>query len=128
MSVTARGSFEIQLVPGAAELSGAVNRLDFNKTFTGDLEGTGAGVMLSVGDPQAGSAGYVAIETVHGRLGGLEGGFALQQFGVLHAGTQRLHYEGVPGSGEEGLTGITGTLGLMIDSDGAHHYELEYDL
>lgn len=128
MSATARGSFDIQLVPGAPELDGAVNRFEFTKTFTGDLEGTGAGVMLSVGDPQSGSAGYVAMETVHGQLGGREGGFALQQLGVLHAGTQTLHYGVVPGSGDHDLSGITGTLRLTIDSDGAHHYELEYDL
>jgi hypothetical protein len=43
-------------------------------------------------------------------------------------GSQTLHYEVVPGSGERRLSGITGTLRLTIDSDGTHHYELEYDL
>lgn len=128
MTVTARGSFDIHLVPGAPEVDGAVNRFDFTKTYTGDLEGTGAGLMLAVGDPQNGSAGYVAMETAHGRLRDREGGFALQQFATLEAGTQSLHYEVVPGSGEGGLTGITGRLHLTIDHDGAHHYELEYNL
>lgn len=128
MSTTASGIFDVHLVPGAAELGGAVSRFDFTKTFQGDLEGTGAGVMLSIGDPQGGSAGYVAIETVRGRLGGREGGFALQQFGTMRAGSQMLHYEVVPGSGERGLSGITGTLRLTTGGDGAHHYELEYDL
>ena len=69
MSVTARGTFDVHLAPGPAELDGTVNRFDFTKTFKGDLEGTGAGVMLSVGDPQRGSAGYVAVEVVRGGLG-----------------------------------------------------------
>ena len=128
MSLTAKGTFDIHLAPGPPELDGAVTRFDFTKTFKGDLQGSGAGVMLSVGDPQTGSAGYVAIETVRGQLGDREGGFALQQFGVLHAGTQTLHYEVLPGSGERGLTGITGRLHLTIDNQGTHHYELAYDL
>jgi hypothetical protein len=128
MSITARGTFEINLAPAPAELDGAVSRFEFTKTFKGDLEGTGAGVMLSAGDPQRGSAGYVAVETVNGKLGDREGGFALQQFGTLLGGSQTLHYEVVPGSGKSGLSGITGRLRLMIDDDGTHHYELEYEL
>jgi Protein of unknown function (DUF3224) len=128
MSTTARGTFDINLAPGPAELDGAVSRFEFTKTFKGDLEGTGAGVMLSAGDAGRGSAGYVAVETVRGRLGDREGGFALQQFGTALGGSQTLHYEVVPGSGEGGLSGITGRLQLAIDDDGTHHYELEYDL
>ena len=128
MSITARGTFDINMAPGPAELDGAVSRFEFTKTFKGDLEGTSTGVMLSAGDPQRGSAGYVAVETVRAKLGDLEGGFAFQQFGTMLGGSQTLHYEIVPGSGERGLTGITGRLRLTIDDDGTHHYELDYDL
>lgn len=128
MTRTARGTVEVQIRPGAPELDGAVGRFDLSKTFTGDLEGTGAGVMLSAGDPRAGTAGYVAIETVRGRLDGREGGFALQQFGTMHAGAQELRYEVVPGSGTGGLAGITGTLRLAVDDDGTHRFTLEHDL
>jgi hypothetical protein len=38
-------------------------------------------VSVSVGDPQTGAAGYVAIESVRGRFGEQDGSFALQQFG-----------------------------------------------
>ena len=84
--------------------------------------------MLSVGDSQSGPAGYVAIEIVRGQLGGRDGGFALQQFGLVRAGSQTLHYEVVPGSGERDLNGINGRLLLTIDNDGTHRYELEYEL
>ena len=84
--------------------------------------------MLSGGDPQAGTAGYVAIETVTCRLGEREGSFALQQFGTLRGGSQTLYYEVVPGSGSGELSGISGHLRLTVDQDGTHHYELEYDL
>ncbi|MCU1489233.1 MAG: hypothetical protein JWM85_638 [Acidimicrobiaceae bacterium] len=125
---TARGTFDVDLASGAAELDGSVRRFELTKRFHGDLEATGAGVMLSCGDPQAGAAGYVAIEIVRGRLGGREGDFALQQFGTMNAGSQTLHYEVAPGSGHGELTGILGALHLTIDADGTHHYELEYDL
>jgi hypothetical protein len=128
MAGIAQGTFDVTIQPGAAELDGAVNRFELAKTFTGDLRATGTGVMLAAGDPGIGSAGYVAIEIVVGRLGDRDGGFALQQFGTMHAGEQTLHYEVVPGSGSGGLAGITGTLHLVIDDDGTHRYELRYDL
>ena len=128
MASTARGAFDVTMNPAPAELEGAVSRFEFSKVFRGDLQGTGAGVMLSAGDPQVGAAGYVAIETVRGQLGDRQGGFALQQLGSMHAGSQELRYQVVPGSGSDELAGITGTLQLDIDEDGTHRYELEYDL
>jgi hypothetical protein len=128
MRAIARGMFEIDLRPGPAELDGAASRFDFTKTFRGDLEGTGEGVMLSGGDRGSGSAGYVAIETVSGSLDDRQGSFALQQFGTMHAGAQTLYYEVVPGSGQDELEGITGTFRLAIEGDGTHRFELEYEL
>ncbi len=128
MSSTARGTFDVRLVPALGELGGSVHRFDFTKTFEGDLEGEGEGVLLSAGDPESGSAGYVAIETVRGRLGDREGSFAFQQFGTMRSGSQTLRYEVVPGSGTGGLSGISGALRLEIDSDGTHRYELEYEV
>ena len=128
MACTARGTFDIQMTPSAPELGGVANRLEFTKTFSGDLDGVGAGLMLSGGDPQKGEAGYVAIETVSGRLGDKRGSFAMQQFGTMHAGSQTLHYEVVPGSGRDALEGITGSLQLTIDEDGTHRYELQYQV
>ncbi len=102
MMDTARGTFDVTMQPGPAELGGAITRFELDKTFHGDLQGAGSGVMLTGGDPQAGAAGYVAIETVHGSLAHRQGSFALQQFGLLRDGSQTLHYEVVPGSGTGG--------------------------
>lgn len=128
MAMSASGTFDVDLAPGEAELGGAVTRFELTKRFHGDLVGTGVGVMLSGGDPQIGTAGYVAIEVVSGSLASRRGSFALQQFGTMRAGIQTLHYEVVPGSGDGELTGISGTLQLTIDEHGTHHYVLEYDL
>ena len=123
----AKGTFEITMTSSPAEIGGVVDRLDFTKTWCGDLEGTGSGVLLSCGDPKVGEAGYVAIETFDGRLGDKAGGFAFQQLASMHGGSQSLRYEVVPGSGRGALEGITGTLQLTIDDDGTHRYELNYD-
>jgi hypothetical protein len=83
--------------------------------------------MLSAGDPTAGSAGYVALESVTGSLHGRTGAFAFQQLGVMHAGSQDLRYLVVPGSGTGDLVAIEGSLALTIDERG-HSYELTYTL
>jgi hypothetical protein len=124
----ATGTFEIAMTPGTAELGGSVGRVEFTKTWRGDLDGTGSGVLLSCGEPKTGEAGYVAIETVDGRLDGRDGGFAFQQSAWMHDGSQTLHYDVAPGSGRGALHGITGRLHLRIDDDGIHRYELEYEL
>lgn len=116
------------MTPGPPEVGGDVSRFDFTKTFHGDLVATGSGVMLSCGDPQAGEAGYVALETVQGRIGEREGGFALQQLGQMHDNSQTLHYEVVPGSGHSELEHIVGRFVLTVEEDGTHRYELNYDL
>ena len=128
MSDRATGTFDVTLTPGDPEVGGAVGRFDFTKVFHGDLAGSGAGVMLSGGDPASGSAGYVAIETVDGALRGRSGGFALQQFGQMDRGEPTLRYEVVPGSGHGELDGITGTFELTIEEDGTHRYVLDYEL
>lgn len=128
MTTTATGTFDVTLQPSDAELDGAVSRLEMCQTFHGGFQGSGTGLMLSAGDPQAGAAGYVAMESVRGRLGERDGGFVLQQFGTMRDGSQTLHYDVVPGSGSGRLAGITGTLRLDVDPDGTHRYELEYDL
>lgn len=128
MSEVAHGTFETSLTPGEDELDGRIGRNDFTKAYAGDLVGGGHGVMLTGGDPPAGTAGYVAIETVDGRLHERDGSFALQQFGMMTPGASTLHYAIVPGSGRGALEGITGTLELTVETDGTHHYALTYEL
>jgi hypothetical protein len=126
--MTAQGTFDVELTPGDPELNGAVNRFALTKTFDGDLRGRGAGIMLSCGNPQSGSAGYVAIETVNGQLGEKHGSFVLAQLGTMDRGTQTLYYVVVPGSGQIDLKGITGALQLTIEADGTHRYQLDYQV
>ena len=121
----ARGSFEITMTPGEGVLDGT-GRFDFVKTWSGDLTAEGAGAMFSAGDPAAGAAGYVAIETVRGTLAGRQGGFALLQRGLMLADGISLEYVVAPGSGTGELVGITGTLDL--DTSNGHAWELTFQL
>jgi len=125
MKVIARGTFEITMSPPAAELDGAAARIDFDKTFHGDLDAASRGILLSAGDPATGHAGYVALEAVSGRLHERTGGFAFQQLGQLTGGEPTLRYAIVPGSGTGELAGVVGTLDLRVE-DGVHHYSLAY--
>jgi hypothetical protein len=135
MSKTARGSFEVTISPADSDSDShsdsasdvGIGRFDLAKTWSGDLSGTGHGQMLSAGDPDTGSAGYVALEIVDGTLHGRRGSFALQQLGMMRDGGQELRYAVVPGSGTGDLANIEGALALTIDDRG-HVYELSYTL
>jgi hypothetical protein len=127
MSEHAHGSFEVTVTPQEPDVPG-IGRFALEKTWHGDLEGRGTGLMLSGGDPATGRAGYVALEVVEGTLHGRTGGFAFQQLGVMRPGGQELQYAVVPGSGTGELAGLEGTLDLVIDDDGTHAYDLAYTL
>jgi hypothetical protein len=126
----AEGTFEVQLTPqeeGAGEPGGAPGRMVLDKTFEGDLQATSRGQMLTAMTATPGSAGYVAMEQVTGKLAGREGSFVLQHSGTMTEGQQRLSIEVVPRSGTGELEGLTGTMEIRID-EGQHFYLFEYAL
>ena len=130
MKLTAKGAFEVKLAPVTqTEHAGGttLGRFTLAKTFHGDLEGTGAGEMLTAGTSVAGSAGYVAIERVEGTLGGRQGSFVLQHSGSMAHGGQSLTITVVPDSGTGELLGLEGTFKVIMES-GQHFYEFEYGL
>ena len=126
----ARGTFEVKLTPQAPNgnaQDSALGRMTIDKQFRGDLEGTGRGEMLTAMSPVKGSAGYVAIERVSGKLQGRTGTFVLQHSGTMARGGQQLTISVVPDSGTGELTGLAGEMVIII-ADGKHSYEFEYSL
>jgi len=123
----ATGEFEVKLVPQTDMEVPMLGRLSINKTFRGDMEGNSQGQMLSAGTSIPNSAGYVAIERVEGTLKGKRGSFVLQHSGTMDRGTPSLLVTVVPDSGTEELTGISGTLDIII-ADGKHSYDFDYSL
>lgn len=130
MTTHARGTFEVQITPLPADAytdATTLGRMTIDKQFSGDLVGTGKGQMLTGMGTVKGSAAYSAIERVTGTLAGKRGSFVLQHTGVMAKGAQSLVITIVPDSGTDALTGISGTLAIIIDGK-QHSYDLEYTL
>ena len=130
MTRHAEGTFDVKTTPLAANdgtMGTLIGRYSLVKQYHGDLDATSKGEMLSAGEPSSGNAGYVAIEQVAGTLNGHAGSFALQHIGSMESGSYKLSVVVVPGSGTGQLTGIGGTLTIIITS-GKHSYTFDYTL
>jgi hypothetical protein len=125
------GKFDVTVKPMGAYAQGRdeinLGRMSIDKTFSGELDASSKGEMLSAMTPVQGSAGYVAIEQVTGSLSGKQGSFVLQHFGTMHNGKNRLVLEVVPDSGSGELSGLTGEMEIEIE-EGQHYYVFEYEL
>jgi hypothetical protein len=122
---SASGTFQVKLNPQVTDGDARLGRLSINKQFQGDLEATSKGEMLTGGTAMKGSAGYVAIELVTGKLLGRSGSFILQHTGTMERGKPSLSVTVVPDSGTDELTGLMGKMAINI-ADGKHSYEFEY--
>ncbi|TZF90833.1 DUF3224 domain-containing protein [Cognatilysobacter lacus] len=126
----AHGRFDVKRSPqGALDLGGDAQAMHmrFDKVFDGPLAATSVVHMMAVGTATEGSAGYVAVERLDGRLDGRAGRFSMMHFGVMDRGTPSLRIEIVPDSGEGELAGIRGSMRIDI-ADGDHAYTLDYAL
>ena len=125
------GEFQVKLLPMDFYIKGSeginFGRMSIDKIFSGALEATSQGEMLSAMTTTKGSAGYVAIEQVVGSLLGKKGRFVLQHFGTMNQGKDNLVLEVIPDSGSGELSGISGTMAIKIEN-GKHLYEFEYEL
>ena len=127
----ASGPFDVKLAPlpayNAAE-GAHLGRMSIDKQFRGDLQATSRGEMLSAMGGVKGSAGYVAVERVTGTLHGRSGSFTLQHNATMTRGAPYLNIVVVPDSGPGELTGLTGSMKIIIGDGGKHSYEFEYAL
>ncbi|HEY4083873.1 MAG TPA: cyanophycinase [Burkholderiaceae bacterium] len=122
------GEFEVKMAPQAQDgAADAPGRMLLDKRYHGALEANGAGQMLAMMGAVQGSAGYVAMERVTGKLEGREGSFALQHTGTMDRGTPSLSVTVVPDSGTGALQGLVGRMNIRIEG-GKHFYDFEYGL
>lgn len=127
---TAKGYFEIRMAPETLSETArdtGIGRMSLAKTFSGDLVGRSEGEMLGFRNLASGSGGYVAMETVQGTLAGRSGSFVLQHSSVMEGGAASQSIQVVPGSGTDGLAGLSGQF-LIIREEGKHAYEFAYSL
>ena len=109
--------------PGLPRLT----RASVMKTFTGDIEGEGQVEYLMMYRSD-GSATFVGLERVVGRIGGKTGTFVLQRSGVFENGRAKESYSVVPGSASGELQGLRGDGSSDVGHGMEHPFSLNYDL
>lgn len=120
----AKGQFEVSLEPQKDE--NPVGRMLINKTYSGDLVGSGVGQMISKRS-STGEAVYYAIEEFSGQIEGKVGSFTLIHSGSMSKTSQSLSVVILAGSGEGELKNISGSM-KIIQEGGSHSYVFEYAL
>ena len=103
-----------------------LTRASVTKTFTGDLEGDGHVEYLMVYRPD-GSAAFVGLERVVGRVAGKAGTFVLQRVGTFEGGQAKETYSVVAGSATGELRGLRGEGTSAVGHGNEHPFVLNYD-
>lgn len=133
VTMHATGTFAVKVTPGEASALGqaaGLGSMTIDKTFSGDLEGTSKGEMLTASTESTGAMAYVAIERVTGKLKGRSGSFLLMHNASMLKTDPKsgvLQVVIVPHSGTDELTGLSGKMTITIES-GKHSYDFEYQL
>ena len=129
VTMTARGTFEVKMTPQPPDDGdgGGFDRLFGDKQFHGELDAVSRGQMLAARTAVEGSAGYVALELVTGKLNGRRGSFVLQHKGTMSKGVYNMNVTVIPDSGTDELVGITGTMTITIEGS-KHYYNFAYTL
>jgi hypothetical protein len=109
--------------PGLPKLT----RATVTKTFTGDIEGEGhvEYLMMYRGD---GSATFLGLERISGRIGGRAGSFVVQRIGVFEGGQAKESYSVIPGSATGDLLGLAGAGTSAVGHGMEHPFVLDYEL
>ena len=130
MTTQATGGFKVQSwdEEAYAELDEGVKltRASVTQAFTGDLEGEGAAEWLMCARAD-GSADFVGLVRVAGRLGGREGSFVLENRGTFDGKTAEGPWSVVPGSGANALAGLRGDGRFSAPLGGDATLTLAYD-
>jgi len=130
MKKTAKARFAIRTWDekpfGEAHGLPRLTRASVAKTFTGDIEGDGQVeyLMMYRGD---GSATFVGLERVVGRIASKTGTFVLQRIGTFENGQARESYSVIPGSATGDLLGLNGDGNSAVGHGMEHPFELNYE-
>ena len=104
-----------------------LTRATVMKSFTGDIEGEGHVEYLMMYRDD-GSASFVGLERVVGRIGSRAGSFVLERTGVFEDGQAKETYTIVAGSGTGELQGLRGGGRSEVGHGLEHPFTLEYEL
>jgi len=104
-----------------------LTRASVVKTLTGDIEGEGR-VEYLMTYRSDGSATFVGLERIVGRISGKAGSFVLQRTGVFENGRAKESYSVVPGSATGALKGLRGEGSTDVGHGMEHPFSLSYEL
>jgi Protein of unknown function (DUF3224) len=93
----------------------------------GDINGKATWEALMYYRPD-GTAAYTGIQMVSGRLGGVEGTFAVFAEGEYAAGEARSRWQVIEGSGTGGLSGLIGSGSAVATASPQGTFTLDYEL
>jgi len=131
VTMHATGTFVVKMAPAEASAIGqqaGIGRMTIDKTFSGMLEGTSQGEMLTAGTEATGAGAYVALERITGSIDSHKGEFLLMHDGtMLKNSPGAWHVVIVPNSGTGELAGIAGKMTIII-AGGKHSYEFAYTI
>jgi hypothetical protein len=100
-------------------------RIHVEESFSGDIEGDGVVEFLQVARAD-GSASFVGIERVTGKVAGKEGTFVLQDAGTVEGNVVSGDWFVVPGSGTGQLAGLRGAGGFRANLGEGAQVHLDY--
>lgn len=104
-----------------------LTRATVAKTFTGDIEGESE-VQYLMMYRRDGSAAFLGLERVVGRIDGKSGSFVLQRTGQFEGGVAKESYSVIPGSATGELLGLTGDGTSAVGHGMEHPFTLHYEL
>lgn len=104
-----------------------LTRASVAKTFTGDIEGEGRVEYLMMYRDD-GTATFVGLERIVGRIGGTAGSFVLQRAGEFVDGQAKESYSVIPGSATGDLVGLKGDGNSAVGHGMEHPFELNYEV
>src|SRR5439155_20764295 len=104
-----------------------LTRASVTKTYTGDIEGEGQVEYLMMYRSD-GSATFLGLERIVGRIGGKTGTFVLQRTGIFESGQAKESYCVIPGSATGDLQGLLGDGSAAVGHGMEHPFTLSYEL
>jgi hypothetical protein len=130
MKQTANARFAIKSwdeKPYVEERDVKLTRTSVAKTYSGDITGEGQVEYLMMYRSD-GSATFVGLERVVGKIAGKTGGFVLQRTGVFEGGQAKESYSVIAGSATGELRGLVGEGRSAVGHGMEHPFLLEYEL
>lgn len=104
-----------------------LTRASVTKAYTGDIEGEGQAEYLMMYRID-GSATFVGLERIVGRIGAKSGTFVLERTGVFEGGQAKESYSVIPGSATGDLQGLLGEGSSAVGHGMEHPFTLNYEL